>query len=393
MSVKALTLTVATLLLSVCQLQANVINSRWVGGAQGDWGNASNWYPPIVPDNTVWDTYLVSIEAYDHKIAVGIGQKYSVDQLACRGDVTLYGPWYPVNLTLVKGLTNYGELDALRLDFTGDVKNTNGAELQLAEFFSVHGNLYNEPNATVEVTDREMDVVDANIVNHGLIRAYSNGGLEEAIEFRNYGRIELFNGGMGGRIFDNNSTGVIEGWGSVRSDRSTVNKGIIYAAYGSLVMPSGGPIVNTGIMGNKPLASLHMWSPADVNNYGTIEVNAGGGVAFDCNMVNEPNAVVKLLNGILAAKTIIQKAGATFQGFGGITGNVVIEPNAVVELTGPTNIVGDVTIGENASLEISDGTVLIIGLTTCNGGTIRIKGGRIITQGGSSGLCQTIIVN
>ncbi len=396
MSTKALTLTAAVLLFSACQLQAAVIHSTWVGGAQGDWGDASNWSPPIVPDNTVWTTYLVSIYSYDYGVAVGIGQKFTIDQLVCRGNVTLYGPWYPVNLTLVKGLINYGELDALRLDFTGDVTNMGGAELDLSEFFSAHGNLYNEPNATIDVTYREMEIEDANIVNNGLINASSDGGLDAGIEFRNSGRIELFGGGVSGGTFDNNNTGVIEGFGSIRSDRFTMNKGIIYAVFGSLGMPSGGSIINSGILGNKPLASLHIFSPTDVNNFGTIEVNAGGGVAFDCNLVNvnEPNAVIKLLGGTLAAKKITQKPGAKFEGFGGITGNVVIEPNAVIKLTGPTNIVGDLTIKEGATLDISDGTVLVTGLTTCNGGTIKTFHGTIITQGGTSGgICKRVILD
>jgi hypothetical protein len=102
-----------------------------------------------------------------------------------------------------------------------------------------------------------------------------------------------------------------------------------------------------------------------------------------------PDSLIQLLGGTLAATTITQKAGATFKGFGGITGNVVIEPYGVIKLTGPTNIVGDVNVAENAVLEISDGTILITGYTTCNG-TIRTKNGQIITQGGLSDNCNII---
>ncbi|OHB60262.1 MAG: hypothetical protein A2167_02185 [Planctomycetes bacterium RBG_13_46_10] len=387
-------LTAVVFVFSACQLQAGVIHSTWIGGTQGDWGEASNWSPAIVPDNTVWTTYVVSIDAYDYGIAVGIGQRYIIDQLVCRGDVTLYGPWYPVNLTLTEdGLVNYGDLYTANLDFTGDVKNTDGAELYLFDFFSAHGNLYNEPNATIEVTGRVMDIVDANIVNKGLICASSNGGLDADIEFLNSGRIELFGGEVSGDIFDNNSIGIIEGCGSLDSDQM-LNQGIVYSVGGVLNIHSDGSIINTGVFGNKPLAILNISSHEGVDNQGTIEVNAGGGVAFDCNLVNEPNAVIKLLNGTLAATTITQKTGATFEGFGGITGNVVIDPNAVIKLTGPTNIVGDVEIKEGATLDISDGTVLVTGLTTCNGGTIKTFHGTIITQGGTSGgICRRIFVD
>ena len=198
---------------------------------------------------------------------------------------------------------------------------------------------------------------------------------------------------------DNDRTGTIKGSGVVGGSLPFINnKGMIRSTGGTLVVATAGSFFNRGTICNAPLASLNVMlvgPPSDANNLGTIEINAGGGIAFDCNLVNvsEPNAVIKLLGGTLAAKTITQKAGATFRGFGGITGNIVIEPNAIIKLTGPTNIVGDVTIGEGATLDISDGTVLITGLTTCNGGTIRLKGGTIITQGGTSGICQTTIIN
>ena len=68
---------------------------------------------------------------------------------------------------------------------------------------------------------------------------------------------------------------------------------------------------------------------------------------------------------------------------------MVIEPDGIIRLTGPTNIVGDVTIEENAVLEISDGQVIITGHTICNG-TIHLKGGRIVPQNGLSGDCTII---
>jgi hypothetical protein len=132
-----------------------------------------------------------------------------------------------------------------------------------------------------------------------------------------------------------------------------------------------------------------MGMTSDVNNAGIVEVNAGGGVAFDCNLVNEPNGVIKLLGGTLAATTITQKADANFAGFGGISGDVVIDTNGIIKLTGPTNIVGDVEIRDGATLKISDGLTLITGQTVCNG-TIYMKGGYVIPQGGLSGNCNVI---
>ena len=391
MFTKSLILTTAILLFPVCQLQADIIHSTWVGSAGGSWYDENNWSPPIVPNNTVWDRFEVSIDSYDYRVSIGIGDSppISIDKLECRGDITLYGPWYPVKLTLEKeGLINYGELDVLRIDITGILTNKGGAVLNLDEFFSAHGNLYNEPNAELQVVYRNIEIVDANIVNNGLIRAVSNGALEADIDFGNSGRIELFDGGISGDTFDNNDTGVVEGFGFVNTERLTLNKGIVYALGGALVVRSGGSIMNNGILGNKPLATLNIWSIADVNNFGTIEVNAGGGVAYYFNLVNEPNAVITLLNGTLAAKTITQKVGAIFKGFGGITGDIIIEPNAIVELTGPTNIVGNMTIGEGAILDISNGIVLVTGDITCNNGIIQTTNGTFIVLGKQFGICQ-----
>ena len=42
---------------------AGQIASSWVGGAAGDWNVAANWSPVMVPDNTVTDTFMVTINA------------------------------------------------------------------------------------------------------------------------------------------------------------------------------------------------------------------------------------------------------------------------------------------------------------------------------------------
>ena len=120
---------------------------------------------------------------------------------------------------------------------------------------------------------------------------------------------------------------------------------------------------------------------AGVDNEGTIEVNADGSVVFDCNLVNEPNGIIKFLGGTLAATTITQRADASFAGFGGINGDVVIEPDGLIQLTGPTNIVGDVNIPPGATLEITKGQTFVAGRTSC-AGTIRLTGGTVLFGGG-----------
>jgi len=214
-----------------------------------------------------------------------------------------------------------------------------------------------------------------------IVVPFSSLGGDESTS-HNTGQINIYGGSYNTEdILDNNDTGLINGFGVIYAEQLLRNKGQIYAYGGSLAILCEGSLTNTGVLGNKPLSSLHIKPGEDVNNNGTIEVNAGGGVAFDCNVVNEPNAIVQLLGGTLAATTITQSADANFAGFGTISGNVVIEPNAIIELTGPTNIIGDVNIPAGATLEISDGQTLITGHTTCKG-TIHLKGGTVVFQGG-----------
>jgi hypothetical protein len=297
------------------------------------------------------------------------------------------------------GLTNYGGLHIEDICITGDTINTAGGVLRLDGTRIEDGDLVNRHGGMVKVEGLveldEEEQVGGNVRNEGIVFVGPESALSVDHFFENNGDVTLLHGRCeaGDAFYNNITSSHIEGFGIISSEKVIENRGNIHAANGSLLLQSSGSVTNTGSLSNKALSSLHIKPAEDVNNFGTIEVNAGGGIAFDCNMVNEPNAVIKLFNGTLAAKTITQKAGAVFQGFGGITGNVVIEPNALVKLTGPTNIVGDVTIEEGATLDISDGTVLITGLTTCNGGTIKTFHGSIITQGGTLGICQTIIVN
>jgi hypothetical protein len=125
-----------------------------------------------------------------------------------------------------------------------------------------------------------------------------------------------------------------------------------------------------------------MGTPADFHNSGTIDIRTGGGVAFDCNLVNDPCATIRIDGGTLAAGNIQHRADANLIGFGQIAGNLLIGPaGATVKLTGPTNIVGDVNIMSGNTLEISDGQALITGHTVCDG-TIHLIGGTVIFQGG-----------
>ena len=366
-------LTAVVLVFSACELQAEVINSRWIGGAHGGWEVPSNWEPPIVPNNSDSQTFDVTISG---DVKVGLAEDHVIDQLDCYGNVELtkYRDWISLKLEDPNGLRNYGHL---RTEI---------------EMMHIHENLDNSEGCTIEMCGSIEDEGDGNVENAGLIIIPTMSRLLFS-RLYNVGQIVVFGGTCAINDFlDNDSNGIIKGWGGVGGTIFLKNKGKIYATGGGLGISINGLFSNKGFIGNAPVTSvnvMHVGPISDANNLGTIEVNAGGGVAFDCNLVNEPNGIIKLLGGTLAATTIKQAAGASFEGFGGITGNVVIDPDGIIRLTGPTNIVGDVTIEENAELEISDGLVIVTCQTDCNG-TIRIKGGRIVPQGGLSGDCNII---
>lgn len=394
MSKKILILTALVLVFSAHQVQAAVIHSTWVGGEEGRWGDASNWDPKIVPDNTGWRSFVVTIDSNNigvGKIAVGLTDDRTINRLDCYGNVAMacrLQDWLELTLIDSNGLTNHGEMEIpdWNLGITGNVTNDTGARLNLhPRSLRIRGLVVNKTNATI-VTLHPTWVEQNDIRNAGTIIIRTGPSILGVVgSFLNTGQVQLFGGACGSiSLFDNDVDGVIVGFGILFSEEIMQNSGEICAYGGSLTVSSEGPLLNTGVLANHPLSSLHIKSPADVNSLGTIEVNAGGGIAFDCKLVNESGATIKLLGGTFAAQSITQSAGATFEGFGGITGDVVIIPNGIIKLTGPTNIIGDVEIGENGTLEISDGSTLITGYTT-NNGVIHVVNGDVVFQGGYSG--------
>lgn len=390
---KELMLMAIILAFAASNLQAvQIIYSDWVGGESEEWGNPENWDPNIVPDNNDSQKFVVTIDsnyAGVDEIEVGLRQRRDVNQVDCYGEVELLiwpHDWQNehVELTIYNGLTNYGDLliegDGQWFTINANVTNTAGAWFELGNV-EINANLYNLAGATIEV-ECENDV-EGDLQNHGTLIVPHASDLLVGGNIRNTGLIQLFDGECGaGEILDNNSTGVIRGFGILFAEQLLRNKGEIYAYGGSLVVLSEGPLLNSGLLSNYPLSSLQIKPAMDVNNFGTIGVHSGGGVAIDSNVVNEPNATILLLGGTLAAVSITQSAEANFAGFGGIAGDIVIDPNGLIGLIGSTNVVGNMEIGTDATLEISDGTTLIINQTTCNNGTIHMIGGRIICRGG-----------
>ena len=388
-------LSVAMLILLVSRLFAAQIDITWDGGGDGiSWYDADNWNPDIIPDNDGGNTFAVTINAdYDYiDVELGMDFDCTIDQLDCFSDdyeidISNETPDFAkLTLTDQNGLTNYGALEiegARGMTIVGNVTNSAGSEIEFWGIIDIdNGNLRNFSNGTIQIGGDDLGVSDGDLDNFGtvIIDPESEFGVET---LNNSGLIYI----RGGQcetdsVFDNNSTGVIQGHGDICSDQIILNKGCIIASAGSLTITGDESIINTGLLRNNPVSSLYIQPAKDVNNMGTIETNAGGGVVFDCNLINEANGVIKILGGALGAVNITQKAGAVFEGDGKISGNLLIQTNAHVALTGPTEIYGDVQIDTNAVLDINDGTALIKGHCTCNSGTIHLRGGRLIPQGG-----------
>ncbi len=403
MSNKVLILMATVLIFSTSQLQADVTHSTWVGGEGGRWGDASNWSPYGVPDNSSWRTFAVTIDSNSigvDEIEVRLQQSWTIDQLDCYGKVELERwtrDWIELTLTDANGLTNYGSLDIGRLNISGNITNVAGADCYLREddYMEIRGNIYNQANAKLELEGDVGLEGNFNLENAGTVwmwgpgvQFYSDGTIN------NTGQINLVAADCGANKVINSSSGVIRGWGNIGTEDEgelLQNEGLISASGGSLlIVTEKNAISNDGILRSEPGCFLHVKSlflgpdQADVNNLGKIEVKGGGCVTFYCNLSNQANGQVELLAGNIAATTITQSADANFAGFGTISGNVTIEANGLINLTGPTNIIGDVNVPSGATLQISDGQTLITGHTS-NEGAIRVVNGDVIFQGGYSG--------
>ena len=380
MFTKALIVTTIILSFSVSTLQGDVIPSSWIGSDLDLWSIRNSWNPRIIPDNTSTDSFVVTINTIE-RTRIVFTKNITIGKLDCYGNVDLEVGEHWLNIVnvndpTIKGiLTNYGTLQisgmGVEHDINANIINENGAQIFISNEVNFNGQFNN--NGDILVIPCSHLFCDDSFINSG--------------------NIQIYNGMLESQDLENTATGIIKGSGMIHSNLSIQNQGTIQAKGGALLLHSFASITNTGALENTALSSLHIQTVEDVNNFGTIEVNAGGGVAFDCNLVNEPNAVITLLNGTLAATTITQKAGATLKGFGGITGDIIIEPNAVVELTGPTNIVGNITLGEGALLDISNGTVLVTGDLTCDNGIIQTTNGAIIILGEESGFCERNIID
>ncbi len=439
------------LLVYAATAHAAIIDVNWTSCDNGFWSDPNNWNPSTVPHNNATDSFNVTIDtqACAGEIEVRIRQNRTVSDLTIYGDTDLESYVYEdvadialaivedldITLTLENALTNYGELEIGNLplvidgniinhahaeisgmDMTGNITNYDYIELDQTDMegnvtnmagatlefqfpgAEINGHLHNLTGGTTKV-QAYAEIKQGDVENSGVIEIFPLGQMMFENHFDNTGQILMKDGSLlywdeenGPGILDNNSTGLIKGFGLIQAGSLIRNTGTIYAYGGSLTIAADGNLINEGVLSNLPPSSLHIKQTDDFNNIGTIQVHAGGGIGIDSNLVNQSNGVIQLLGGNLGAQKIVQQEDAVLQGFGVISTptEILIESGAEIKLTGPTNIVGDVNIPIDATLEISDGQTLITGHTTCDG-TIHLKGGTVIFQGGCDCTDCTII--
>ncbi|MCP4711227.1 MAG: hypothetical protein GY869_21620, partial [Planctomycetes bacterium] len=224
----------------------------------------------------------------------------------------------------------------------------------------IHGNLINTISGYFDVSS-QVDII-GDLINYGQIINTPGNSLFVENDLTNLGIIFVYNGNVSSQdIFENTASGVLQGFGVCYSDTELRNFGNIRSYGGSMVLASSGMVSNQGVIINSPntfLNIVHIGSSADFNNSGTLQVNQGGGISVDNNLNNFPTTTIELRGGTLTAQSISMPPGASFSGFGGITGNILMIHNSVIQLTGPTNIVGDVTLDNSTTLQISDGQTL-----------------------------------
>jgi hypothetical protein len=366
-------------------LPAETIHSKWTGKDLDRWYDASHWSPWGIPNNSGGIGYVVTISTESptnidfgpYPPYVGPDQSNPgpgpqgtiLDQLTCKGNVQLWIGGQTLTLLDPNGLVNQGQLT---IDGDG-VKH------------HVKGNVINQENAFLQV--EHMTEIRGRVSNYGQLLVIPQAQLD-ADALTNSGTALMIHavGSIEGDLV-NTKTGTLRASGVLYTGGTLTNAGTL-EAWGPLMVAASAGLVNQGVLKNSPMASLRMsylmGEPKDVNNLGTIEVNAGGGIALEAPLVNKSGGAIVLRDGTLAASTIMQSAGASLQGFGTITGNLTLAPAAHAEFTGPSRLVGDLVVSKGATLEISNGTLYVSG-TIQNHGTIQLKSGQIVPQARISG--------
>ena len=129
---KVILLTIILFILSGYIAQADIINSQWVGGTQGQWHNPSSWNPAIIPglDPEIHD-YFVTIDSGTEKATIELGGGATIEQLDCYGKIEFDSGslWCDI------GMLNHGYLTIDILEFHNKFWNMKGSTFKVNHKF------------------------------------------------------------------------------------------------------------------------------------------------------------------------------------------------------------------------------------------------------------------
>src|SRR5439155_21903957 len=135
---------------------------------------------------------------------------------------------------------------------------------------------------------------------------------------------------------------------------AVANFATISAQSGDLILGRFAVVVfngSTGLLQNLVGSNLFIDSSI-VNNLGSVTVNAGGSVAFNNAALDMPaGETCALRGGVLGTVQLTVNSGATLNGYGQLTGNLV-NSSAAVDFYGPMIVEGNL-------INNSGGTILV----------------------------------
>jgi len=230
-----------------------------------------------------------------------------------------------------------------------------------------------------------------------------NGGLLSGT-FGNSGTLNLntllppgtgvINNNVGGRVISSglavggagtiNNFGTFGGTGTFIAGGALNNNGTLSSAGGEFVIAAAATFSNgsAGLLRNAALSTLRIL-PAAFTNFGSAEVNAGGGIEF-LSPLNVPTGEsIRMNGGVLAtAGTTTINLGASLVGHGQINTNLLNRGS--VSLNGTTELHGVLTNAAGGTITARNATTIVYGTATNAGVIVAGTAGTIIFEGGIS---------
>jgi hypothetical protein len=286
---------------------ASASSQTWNGGT-GNWSNASNWTPAVVPNDPSTNVYIdngngvSSVVTYDlnlgfvNQLTLDPGDTLSVAptttlltaQIYVSGTLNNAGYLQAIGGVVNTGIMNdtAGEIFALGLDNSGTINNGSGAFF----FGGLDAPMWN---------------------NSGMINNYGSMIKEAGGDpFYNSGTVKNF-GDFGFPNLDSINSGSIDNHG---------NYGGYVTNYGMFVNETGAHFTSSGSVNFGQFTNAGIIDAiSDLRNYGTIR---NSGTIYDGDFTQFEGSTI--VDGLLSSSSSIYILGGTLSGRGVIQGDVVM---------------------------------------------------------------------